>query len=62
MTGPPGQMPVEPGPFRAAVFDLDGTLVDSETRSHESWRHVFTLARHRPGRLPDPRVRRAARR
>ena len=23
------------------MFDLDGTLVDSETRSHESWQHVF---------------------
>jgi sugar-phosphatase len=33
--------PVESRPFQAAVFDLDGTLVDSETRSHESWRHVF---------------------
>ena len=31
----------EPRRFLAAVFDLDGTLVDSETRSHESWRHVF---------------------
>ena len=28
----------DPGRFQAAVFDLDGTLVDSETRSHESWR------------------------
>ncbi|HUY44573.1 MAG TPA: HAD family phosphatase [Streptosporangiaceae bacterium] len=27
--------------FRAVVFDLDGTLVDSEARSHASWRHVF---------------------
>jgi HAD superfamily hydrolase (TIGR01509 family) len=38
-TGPGN--PVESRPFQAAVFDLDGTLVDSETRSHESWRHVF---------------------
>jgi sugar-phosphatase len=30
-----------PGRFQAAVFDLDGTLIDSETRSHASWRHVF---------------------
>jgi len=30
-----------PGAFRAAVFDLDGTLIDSETRSRESWLHVF---------------------
>ena len=36
--------------FQAAVFDLDGTLVDSETRSHESWRHVFTF---RVGIVPD---------
>jgi mannitol-1-/sugar-/sorbitol-6-phosphatase len=30
-----------PGRFEAAIFDLDGTLVDSETRSAQSWRHVF---------------------
>jgi beta-phosphoglucomutase-like phosphatase (HAD superfamily) len=42
MTGIPDPgSAVESHPFRAAVFDLDGTLVDSETRSHESWRHVF---------------------
>ena len=46
MTGMPeredtGEPSGEPGRFLAAVFDLDGTLVDSETRSHESWRHVF---------------------
>jgi sugar-phosphatase len=29
------------GRFHGAVFDLDGTLIDSETRSHASWRHVF---------------------
>jgi HAD superfamily hydrolase (TIGR01509 family) len=29
------------GPFAAAVFDLDGTLIDSEARSRESWLHVF---------------------
>jgi beta-phosphoglucomutase-like phosphatase (HAD superfamily) len=29
------------GRFAAAVFDLDGTLVDSEARSHESWRVVL---------------------
>jgi sugar-phosphatase len=28
-------------PFRAVVFDLDGTLVDSEPRSHAAWRHVL---------------------
>jgi len=27
--------------FRAVVFDLDGTLVDSEPRSHAAWRRVF---------------------
>jgi mannitol-1-/sugar-/sorbitol-6-phosphatase len=36
-----GEPSGEPRHFQAAVFDLDGTLVDSETRSHESWRHVF---------------------
>jgi HAD superfamily hydrolase (TIGR01509 family) len=30
-----------PGRFGAAVFDLDGTLIDSETRSRESWLQVF---------------------
>src|ERR1039457_5929964 len=29
------------GPFRAVVFDLDGTLVDSESRSDAAWRRVF---------------------
>ncbi len=29
------------GPFAAAVFDLDGTLIDSEARSREAWLHVF---------------------
>ncbi|MGP7999714.1 MAG: HAD family hydrolase [Streptosporangiaceae bacterium] len=29
------------GPFTAAVFDLDGTLIDSEARSREAWLHVF---------------------
>jgi sugar-phosphatase len=29
------------GSFRAAVFDLDGTLVDSESRSDAAWRRVF---------------------
>ena len=29
------------GPFRAAVFDLDGTLVDSESRNDAAWRRVF---------------------
>ncbi len=28
-------------PFRAVVFDLDGTLVDSESRSDAAWRRVF---------------------
>jgi sugar-phosphatase len=28
-------------PFRAVVFDLDGTLVDSEPRSRAAWRRVF---------------------
>jgi sugar-phosphatase len=27
--------------FRAVVFDLDGTLVDSEPRSRAAWRRVF---------------------
>jgi len=30
-----------PGRFAAAIFDLDGTLVDSESRSHQIWRQVF---------------------
>lgn len=34
--------------FRAAVFDLDGTLVDSEPRSGEAWRHVFKTLGMRP--------------
>jgi HAD superfamily hydrolase (TIGR01509 family) len=46
---------VESRPFRAAVFDLDGTLVDSETRSHESWRHVFRSR----GIVPDDSLIRA---
>jgi HAD superfamily hydrolase (TIGR01509 family) len=46
---------VGPRPFRAAVFDLDGTLVDSETRSHESWRHVFRSR----GIVPDDSLIRA---
>jgi beta-phosphoglucomutase-like phosphatase (HAD superfamily) len=29
------------GSFAAAVFDLDGTLIDSEERSREAWLHVF---------------------
>ena len=45
----------DPGRFQAAVFDLDGTLVDSETRSHESWRHVFTSR----GIVPDDSLIRA---
>lgn len=28
-------------PVRAVVFDLDGTLVDSEPRNHAAWRRVF---------------------
>lgn len=32
---------VAAGPFRAVVFDLDGTLVDSESRSDAAWRRVF---------------------
>ena len=36
-----GEPSGQPRHFQAAVFDLDGTLVDSETRSHESWQHVF---------------------
>jgi sugar-phosphatase len=46
---------MDPGPFQAAVFDLDGTLVDSETRSHESWRHVFRSR----GIIPDDSLIRA---
>ena len=45
----------DPRRFQAAVFDLDGTLVDSETRSHESWRHVFTSR----GIVPDDSLIRA---
>jgi HAD superfamily hydrolase (TIGR01509 family) len=45
----------EPRRFQAAVFDLDGTLVDSETRSHESWRHVFRSR----GIVPDDSLIRA---
>ena len=52
--GPEGR-PGEARPFRAAVFDLDGTLVDSETRSHESWRHVFRSR----GIVPDDSLIRA---
>ena len=52
-TGPGN--PVESRPFQAAVFDLDGTLVDSETRSHESWRHVFRSR----GIVPDDSLIRA---
>ncbi len=29
------------GPFSAVVFDLDGTLIDSEARSRAAWLHVF---------------------
>ncbi|HTT51557.1 MAG TPA: HAD family phosphatase [Streptosporangiaceae bacterium] len=29
------------GFLAAAVFDLDGTLIDSEARSREAWLHVF---------------------
>jgi sugar-phosphatase len=36
-------------PFRAVVFDLDGTLVDSEPRSRAAWRHVFEAR----GTVPD---------
>ena len=35
--------PIPPGRLAAAVFDLDGTLIDSETRSRESWLHVFEM-------------------
>ena len=52
---PDPESTVEPRPFRAAVFDLDGTLVDSETRSHESWRHVFRSR----GIVPDDSLIRA---
>jgi mannitol-1-/sugar-/sorbitol-6-phosphatase len=55
MAESPDQLTVEPGTFRAAVFDLDGTLVDSETRSHESWRHVFRSR----GIVPDDSLIRA---
>jgi sugar-phosphatase len=41
-----------PGRFSAAVFDLDGTLVDSESRSHETWRKVFRTR----GITPDDRL------
>ena len=36
-------------PFRAVVFDLDGTLVDSEPRSHAAWRYVLEAR----GVMPD---------
>jgi HAD superfamily hydrolase (TIGR01509 family) len=56
MTGIPDPgSTAESRPFRAAVFDLDGTLVDSETRSHESWRHVFRSR----GIVPDDSLIRA---
>ena len=55
MAGTTGGPPGEARPFRAAVFDLDGTLVDSETRSHESWRHVFRSR----GIVPDDELIRA---
>jgi sugar-phosphatase len=45
----------EPRRFHAAGFDLDGTLGDSETRSHESWRHVFRSR----GIVPDDSLIRA---
>ena len=41
-----------PGRFAAAIFDLDGTLVDSESRSHEIWRQVFSAR----GITPDDRL------
>jgi len=41
-----------PGRFAAAIFDLDGTLVDSESRSHETWRQVFRAR----GIAPDDRL------
>jgi len=40
------------GRFAAAIFDLDGTLVDSESRSHEIWRQVFSAR----GIAPDDRL------
>ena len=43
-----GEFPPE-APFRAVVFDLDGTLVDSEPRSHAAWRRVFEAR----GTVPD---------
>ncbi len=60
MTGTPeredaGKPSGEPRRFQAAVFDLDGTLVDSETRSHESWQHVFRSR----GMVPDDDLIRA---
>jgi HAD superfamily hydrolase (TIGR01509 family) len=47
-------IPRLPG-FRAAVFDLDGTLVDSEPRGNEAWRQVFTML----GMPPDEALIRA---
>ena len=44
-----------PATLPGRVFDLDGTLVDSETRSHESWRHVLTSR----GIVPDDSLIRA---
>jgi mannitol-1-/sugar-/sorbitol-6-phosphatase len=41
-----------PGRFAAAIFDLDGTLVDSESRSHDIWRQVFRAR----GIIPDDRL------
>ena len=55
MPSPSQTKNTDPGPFQAAVFDLDGTLVDSETRSHDSWRHVFATR----GIAPDDSLIRA---
>jgi sugar-phosphatase len=41
-------MPLAPL-FRAVVFDLDGTLVDSEPRSRAAWRQMFEAR----GMVPD---------
>lgn len=39
------------GPFRAAVFDLDGTLVDSYAAIHESLNHALRLLGRPPKTL-----------